>query len=104
MAAKKKTKSSTSKKMAKLAAKKKPARTPKPATKAAAKKAPSKPSATGRMPPPLPKLKGALAKAITEIAAIEKLGFHDTADAAERRGKLRLAPKDAVALPQKGWK
>jgi hypothetical protein len=52
----------------------------------------------GRMPPALPKLKGPLAKAIVEIAAIEKLGFFDTADAAARRSKLKLSAKDARTL------
>jgi hypothetical protein len=64
----------------------------------AKKKAAPKPQSPGRKPPPLPKLKGPLAAAIAEIAACEKHGFFDTAQAAARRAKIRLSPKDAAAL------
>jgi hypothetical protein len=105
MATKKKAKSSAPKKATKLAPKKALAKKA-PAKKAPAKKAPAKKAAAkkspapaaGRMPPSLPKLKGPLAAAVAELAACEKHGFWDTAEAAERRAKLQLSAKDAAAL------
>jgi hypothetical protein len=69
-----------------------------PRATTATKVKPAAAAAAGRMPPALPKLKGALAKAVAEIAACEKLGFFDTAQAEARRTKLKLTRKDATAL------